>query len=77
MEAQVGVGYGGVDVSDKTIGEGTTKRCVCHGKIHTRMKLTSVEIINRFSWRLEEVSDVGWAMVTSIIASRSQILVVT
>ena len=66
-----------MDVSDKTIREETTKRCVCHGKIHTRMKLTSVEIINRFSWRLEEVSDVGWTMANSTIASRSQILVVT
>ena len=65
-----------MDVSDKSIREGTTKRCACHGKIHNRMKLTSVEIINKFYWRLEKVSDVGWAVVTSTIASRSQILVV-
>ena len=50
---------------------------VCHGEIHTRMKLTSVEIINRLSWRLEEVSDVGSAMVSWTVASRSYILVVT
>ena len=65
------MGYGGVDVNDKSIREGTTKQCVCHGEVHTRMKLTSVEIMNRFSWRLEDVSDVGSAMVSWTIAFRS------
>ena len=77
LEARAGVGHGVVDVNDKFIKEGTTRLCVCHGEIHTRMKLTSLEIINRLSWRLEEVSDVGWAMVSWTIASRSYILVVT
>ena len=59
------------DMEGWMLREWTTKRCVCHGEIHTRMKLTSVEIMSRFSWRLEEVSDVGWAMVSWTIASRS------
>ena len=65
------MGYGGVDINHKSIRVGTTKLCVCHGEKNTRMSLTSVEIMHTFSWRLEEVSDVGWAIVSWTIASTS------
>ena len=45
LEAKAGVGHGGVDVKWESIREGTIKRCVCHGEIHTWMKQTSVETI--------------------------------
>ena len=60
-----------MDVKDKSVREGTTKRRVCHGEIHSSMKLTSVEIMSIFSWRLEEVNDVGWVMVSWTIGPRN------
>ena len=47
------------------------KSCVCHGEIHTSVKLTFVEIMRRFSWSLEEVSDLGWVTVSWTIGPRS------
>ena len=60
-----------MDVQDKSIREGTTKRRVCHGESDSSMKLASVEIMNTFSWRLEEVNDVGWVMVSWTIGPRT------
>ena len=34
LEARAGVGHGVVDVNDKSIKEGTTKRCVSWGNPH-------------------------------------------
>ena len=72
LDAQAGVRYGGVDFKEESISEKTTKWCACHWEIHTSMKLV-LKSINRFSWTLEEVGDVGWVMVSWTKASKSYI----
>ena len=64
MEARAGVGHGEVDMKPESIREETIKRSVCHGEIHIWMKQTSAEISEWINCGLEEVSDVGWVMVS-------------